>query len=340
LVASVIQQAVAAEGLPEGVFSLLFGSGAEIGGALVRHPQIQAVTFTGSLGAGRTLMDLAAARPQPIPCFTEMSSGNPVFILPGALTGGAETLAEALLNSFTLGAGQFCTKPGIVFLPDLPEADLFQQRLCALVSQAQPFTLLTAGIARDYTRLTSARATQATLAAQAPKPEPGSDAVPACHADAQLFAASLDEFLRRPALSEEIFGPDTLLVRCPSVESFLGAAHSLDGHLTATLLGSEEDLGQERELIALLEQKAGRLLFNGFPTGVEVSHAMVHGGPYPATSDSRFTSVGSQSIFRFVRPVCFQNFPDSLVPAELQAANPLGILRLIDGVPSREPLAE
>jgi NADP-dependent aldehyde dehydrogenase len=334
LVASVIQQAIAAEGLPEGVFSLLFGSGVETGAALVRHPLIQAVTFTGSLGAGRILMDLAAARPRPIPCFTEMSSGNPVFILPGALTGRAEALAQDLFSSFTLGAGQFCTKPGIVFLPELPETDLFQQKLCALVCQAQPFTLLTPGIARDYARSSRARVGQATLAAQAS----GADAAPGCHADAQLFTVSLDEFLRQPGLSEEIFGPDTLLVRCPSVEDFLRAAETLDGHLTATLLGSEEDLAAQRELVALLGQKAGRLLFNGFPTGVEVAHAMVHGGPYPATSDSRFTSVGSQAIFRFVRPVCFQNFPDALVPAELQAANPLEILRLIDGVRSREPL--
>jgi NADP-dependent aldehyde dehydrogenase len=334
LVASVIQQAVADAGLPEGVFSLLFGSGVETGAALVRHPLIRAVTFTGSLSAGRILMDMAAARPRPIPCFTEMSSGNPVFILPGALRGGTEALAQSLFNSFTLGAGQFCTKPGIVLVPEQPETALFQQNLFQLVNQAQPFTLLTPGIARDYARSTKVRATQATLAAQAPD----SDAAPACLAHARLFTASLDEFLSEPVLSEEIFGPDTLLVRCSSAADFLRAAETLEGHLTATLLGSDEDLAANRALIALLEQKVGRLLFNGFPTGVEVSHAMVHGGPYPATSDSRFTSVGSRSIFRFVRPVCFQNFPDALVPAQLQAANPLGILRLVDGASNRDPL--
>jgi alpha-ketoglutaric semialdehyde dehydrogenase len=336
LVATVIQQAVADCGLPEGVFSLLFGSGIEAGAALVKHPLTQAVTFTGSLGAGRVLMDMAAARARPIPCFTEMSSGNPVFILPGALHGGAEALAQNLYNSFTLGAGQFCTKPGIVFLPEQSETPSFLKRLCELVTQAEPFTLLTPGIARDYARSTSKRASQATLAGQAP----ASDTTPACPAHAQLFSASLDEFLSQPALSEEIFGPDTLLVRCPDLADFLRAAETLDGHLTATLLGSDEDLASQRELISLLEQKGGRLVFNGFPTGVEVSHAMVHGGPYPVTSDSRFTSVGSQAIFRFVRPVCFQNFPDKLVPAELQAANPLGLLRLIDGVSSRESLPE
>jgi len=332
LVATVIQRVVAEAGLPEGVFSLLFGSGVEAGGALVRHPLVQAVTFTGSLGAGRKLMDMAAARPHPIPCFTEMSSGNPVFILPGALKAGAEALAQGLFSSFTLGAGQFCTKPGIVLLPEQSETASFLAKLTELVAQAAPFTLLTTGIARDYARASGQRATQATLAAQAPAP--GNS--PACPANARLFSATLEEFLRKPELSEEIFGPDTLLVHCQSPAEYLSAAESLDGHLTATLLGSEQDLAAHRDLIALLEQKAGRLIFNGFPTGVEVSHAMVHGGPYPATADSRFTSVGTRSIYRFARPVCFQNFPDTLVPAELQAANPLGILRLIDGVASRE----
>ena len=334
LVATVIQRVVGEAGLPEGVFSLLYGSGVEAGGALVRHPLVQAVTFTGSLGAGRKLMDMAAARPRPIPCFTEMSSGNPVFILPGALRDGAEALAQGLFGSFTLGAGQFCTKPGIVLLPEQAETAAFMAKLTQLVAQAAPFTMLTAGIARDYARASSHRAAQATLAAEAPVR--GSE--PACPANAQLFSTTLEEFLRQPELSEEIFGPDTLLVHCHSPAEYLHAAEALDGHLTATLLGSEEDLAAHRELIALLEQKAGRLIFNGFPTGVEVSHAMVHGGPYPATADARFTSVGTRSIYRFARPVCFQNFPDALVPAELRAANPLGILRLLDGVPSREAL--
>jgi NADP-dependent aldehyde dehydrogenase len=337
LVATVIQQAVAAAGLPEGVFSLLYGSGIETGAALVRHPLVHAVTFTGSLGAGRKLMDMAAARPRPIPCFTEMSSCNPVFILPGALSGdAAETLARNLFGSFTLGAGQFCTKPGIVFIPEQAETDAFLLKLCELVAQAQPFTLLTAGIARDYARSSAERATQATLAAAAPS----TSSAHACPANAQLFTTTLSEFLSQPELSEEIFGPDTLIVRCPTPADFVGAAEALDGHLTATIAGTPEDLATAPELVHVLERKAGRLLFNGFPTGVEVSHAMVHGGPYPATSDSRFTSVGTQAIFRFARPVCFQDFPEALVPAELQAANPLGILRLIDGVSSREPLPE
>lgn len=336
LVAEVMQQAVASEGLPEGVFSLLYDADIEAGAALVRHPLVQAVAFTGSLGAGRALMDMAAARTHPIPCFAEMASCNPVFILPGALAKGADALAQGLFNSFTLAAGQMCTKPGIVLLPGQQETPAFAVKLSELVTQAQPFTLLTAGIAREYARGTSLRGKLATQAAQAP----ASGTASACPANAQVFTTTLEEFLEQPGLSEEIFGPDTLLVYCDSPAEYLRAAKTLDGHLTATVLGSEEDLAAHRELIAILEQKAGRLIFNGFPTGVEVAHAMVHGGPYPSTSDSRFTSVGSASIYRFARPVCFQNFPDALVPAELQAANPLGILRLIDGVPSREAVAQ
>jgi 2,5-dioxopentanoate dehydrogenase len=332
LVAAVIQKAVANAGFPEGIFSLIYDSGFEAGKALVRHPLVRAVAFTGSFSAGRTLMDLAAARQCPIPCFTEMSSGNPVFILPGALKAGPEHLAQGLFNSFTLGAGQFCTKPGIVLFPEQSETAGFLARLSELVAQAQPYTLLTPGIAREYARAANHRATQAGIAAQSPVAE----TVPACPANAQLFLSTLDEFLQWPKLSEEIFGPDTLLVRCDNPHEYLRVARSLHGHLTATLFGSEEDLAAHRDLIAVLEEKAGRIIFNGYPTGVEVSHAMVHGGPYPATADARFTSVGTRSIYRFARPVCFQNFPDALVPAELHAANPLGILRLIDGVSSRD----
>jgi NADP-dependent aldehyde dehydrogenase len=335
LAAEAVRQAVADAQLPEGVFSLLFDSGFEIGAALVKHPLVQAVAFTGSLRAGRALMDMAAARPRPIPCFTEMASCNPVFVLPGALRGGADTLAQNLFNSFTLGAGQMCTKPGIVLMPEQAETAGFTGKLSQLVAQAPPFTLLTAGIARDYARGTGHRAAQAALVAEAPL----ADGSPACPANAQLFSATLDQFLNQPDLSEEIFGPDTLLVQCQSPDEYLRAAQALDGHLTATVLGTDEDLAEHRDLIAVLEQKAGRIIFNGFPTGVEVAPAMVHGGPYPSTSDSRYTSVGSAAIFRFARPVCFQNFPDGLVPQELQAANPLGILRTVDGAPSREALA-
>src|SRR5215469_11613116 len=329
LAAQIITSAVAAEGLHPGVFSVLYGSGGQVGSALVKHPLVCAMAFTGSLHAGRTLMDVCAARPVPIPCFTEMSSGNPVFVLPGALRKGPNQLAQNLFSSVTLGAGQFCTKPGIVLVPELPESKTFFAQLKALVEESQPFTLLTAGIAREYGRATETRAQQVPLAAGAADLEPSG----AYHAQSKLFTVYLDQLIGQPELANEIFGPDTLLVHCDSTADYIRAAEALDGHLTATILGDEDDLATNRELIRILEQKAGRLIFNGFPTGVEVTHAMVHGGPYPSTSDPRFTSVGTLAIYRFARPVCFQGFPQAELPAELQDANPLGILRLRDGRP-------
>jgi NADP-dependent aldehyde dehydrogenase len=328
----IIVDAVAAESLPPGTFSMLFGAGAEIGAALVKHPHIRAVGFTGSLRAGRALMDAAAARPEPIPCFTEMSSGNPVFILPGALRKGPAALAQGLFGSFTLGAGQFCTKPGVVFVSESPQALKFRDELELLVQQSQPFTLLTSGISREYERSSIARATQTSVVESRTSAEKSEGSEP-FHANARLFTTTLNDLISRPDLADEIFGPDTLIVRCGETKDYLDAARALSGHLTATIFGDEEDLAANVELIHILEQKAGRLIFNAFPTGVEVTHAMVHGGPYPATSDPRFTSVGSLAIYRFARPVCFQNFPQSALPPELQDANPLGIHRLRDGKP-------
>lgn len=329
LAAQILAEAVAAEGLHPGVFTMLFDAGVEVGAALVKHPLICAVAFTGSLRGGRALMDLAAARPNPIPCFTEMSSGNPVFILPSALRTDPAKLAAALFGSFTLGAGQFCTKPGIVLVPDVPGDQALLDELRALVQDASPSTLLTSGIAREYARATAVRAEEIPLAAKSG----AQDLASSFQAQTKIFTVCLDEFLVTPSLAHEIFGPDTLLVHCDHTDDLLRAAHTLEGHLTATILGDEEDLVANRELIQVLEQKAGRLLVNGFPTGVEVTHAMVHGGPYPATSDPRFTSVGTLAMYRFARPVCFQNFPQALLPPELQDSNPLRIARLRDGQP-------
>jgi 2,5-dioxopentanoate dehydrogenase len=329
LAAQIITEAAKAEGLHPGVFTMLYDAGIDVGTALVKHPLVRAVAFTGSLKAGRALMDLAAARPDPIPCFTEMSSGNPVFVLPGALRKGPNQLAHDLFNSVTLGAGQFCTKPGIVLVPQAPEGKAFFDQLRALVEESKPFTLLTAGIAREYGRATEARAQQVPLAAPAAVLESSE----AFHAQSKIFSVAVNELIAQPELADEIFGPDTLLVQCDSTQDYIRAAEALDGHLTATILGDEDDLSANRELIRILEQRAGRLIFNGFPTGVEVTHAMVHGGPYPSTSDPRFTSVGSLAIYRFARPVCFQGFPQSMLPPELQDWNPLGIARLRDGKP-------
>ena len=325
LVGGIIQKCVQAAGLHEGVFSLLFDSGVEIGARLVKHPLIKAVGFTGSLKAGRALMDIAASRPDPIPCYAEMSSTNPVFILPGALE-QQEKLAADLTASYTLGAGQFCTKPGLVFLPEQGTADLVS-KLREKVAGLPSFTMLTTGIAAQYKRgLTQRKETAGLSAVLSPAETPN-----AASTVGALLETDVEQLLSDPELAEEIFGPATLLVRCISKEQLLDAARSLQGHLTATLLGTEADFIEHQELVSVLERKVGRLIFNGYPTGVEVCHAMVHGGPYPATSDGRSTSVGTQAIFRFARPVCYQNLPQTALPQALQNSNPLGLLRMVDG---------
>jgi len=336
MVGQVIAHSASECGLPAGVFALLFGPGAEIGAALVEHPKVKAVGFTGSLAGGKALMERAAARPEPIPCFMEMSSVNPVFVLPEALRTGGAQIASGLFASFTLGVGQFCTKPGLVFLPRNREADALVAQLKAHVGQAALSPMLTEGIAKSYRAGVEGRRKHdgvSTLAQAAANGAGISWAVPV------VFEINGSDLVSDPHLAGEIFGPTTLLIRYKSGEELMELACGLEGQLTATLHGSEADLAASADLIAVLERKAGRLIVNGFPTGVEVCHAMVHGGPYPATSDSRATSVGTYSIYRFVRPVCYQDFPQAALPDELKDANPLGIWRLIDGQFTREPLS-
>jgi 2,5-dioxopentanoate dehydrogenase len=331
LVGRAIQESVRACGLPEGVFSLLFGSGSEIGTALMKHPLVRAGGFTGSRTAGRILMDVAASRPEPIPFYAEMSSTNPVFLLPGALRERAENIAAGLHTSFTLGAGQFCTKPGMVFLPQGANAEPFARKLRELVEASTPFHLLTHAIHSSYGSAIAARKAHEGITTVAP----GSSPSPAGFAaSASLFETDAQSFLGSD-LEAEIFGPTTLVVRDASRDQLLAIARSLEGHLTATIHGTEDDLRDFADLIAILETKVGRLIFNGFPTGVEVTHAMVHGGPYPSTSDGRSTSAGTQAIFRFTRLVCYQGFPDSALPDALKNANPLGIWRMVDGEMTR-----
>lgn len=335
LVGHAVQRAVRQCNLPEGVFSLLFDSGNRVGAALIKHPLVKAAGFTGSRTAGRILMDLAAARPEPIPFFAEMSSTNPVFILPGALRERADSIAAGLYASFTLGAGQFCTKPGLVFLPAVAEASDFIKRLQLCIDESAPFHLLTPGIRSSYGAAISARKTKTNVGLIAEKLPAGDDAFSVGGA---IFETNSRSFLTDENLAAEIFGPATLLVHHSNREEVLEAASNLDGHLTATIHGTKQDLQEFSDLIAILERKVGRLVFNGFPTGVEVSRAMVHGGPYPATSDGRSTSVGSQAIFRFCRPVCYQAFPQAALPDALKDANPLHIWRMIDGEMTREPI--
>ena len=308
-------------GCPAGTFSLLFDAGTHIGSALVRHPLIRAVGFTGSFKGGRALMDLAASREQPIPVYAEMGSANPVFILPRALRERGESIAAGLHTSFTLGAGQFCTKPGLVFA-NSPEPP-FLARLRELTTNGPGFSLLSSGIAEAYAKGLQHRS--ALPATTGPQTDTGFTA------HAALLETDYASFAADPSLHEELFGPSTLLITGAGHEEMLAAARALTGHLTASIFGTDDDLRESAELISILETKVGRLVFNGFPTGVEVTHAMVHGGPYPATSDGRSTSVGTQAILRFARPVCYQDFPQHALPAELKDSNPRKILRLWNG---------
>ncbi|HWY02323.1 MAG TPA: aldehyde dehydrogenase (NADP(+)) [Candidatus Acidoferrum sp.] len=333
LVGQMVRDSVRECGLPEGAFSLLFGTGAEIGVALMQHPLVKGGGFTGSRTAGRILMDVAGSRPEPIPFYAEMSSTNPVFILPGALRERSESIAAGLHTSFTMGAGQFCTKPGMVFFPQSSEAASFTDKLRQLVGASAPFHLLTKSIYSSYDSALAGRKnnTAVSLVAEAPKAEP------ACGfaVGAALFETDADTFLSSD-LDAEIFGPTTLLVRHSKRDQILEIARSLEGQLTATIHGTAQDLHDFADLISILEGRVGRLVFNGFPTGVEVCPAMVHGGPYPSTSDGRSTSVGTRAIFRFTRPVCYQGFPDDALPEELKDSNRSGIWRMVDGQMTRE----
>jgi NADP-dependent aldehyde dehydrogenase len=322
IVATAVVAAARETGMPEGVFSLLYGGGRIVGQAVVKHPIIQAVGFTGSRAAGIALMETAAKRPQPIPVYAEMSSVNPVVILPGALARGEAALAEAYYGSLTLGTGQFCTNPGLVFIPD-DSGDAFLARLKTLVETGAPGTMLNASICKAYAAASnvfeSAKGVQ-TLARSANEAGPGQGAPVA-------FTVSIRDFMADDALQGEIFGPGALIVR-GSLAEIEAAIATLEGQLTATVHGTEEELTARASLVFALQQRAGRLIFNGFPTGVEVCASMVHGGPFPATSDGRSTSVGTMAIYRFCRPVAWQSFPQAALPAELQDANPLGIKRM------------
>lgn len=327
LVGEAIERAVTACGMPAGTFALIHGRTTAVGMAIVEHPAIKAVGFTGSLRGGRALFDAAARRPEPIPVYAEMGSTNPVFFLPGILKEKGAALAQQYVGSVTLGVGQFCTNPGLSVVQRSPEADAFVQESGQAVAQLAPATMLTKGIYQAYTsgidKLSKTEGMQ--VLAQATSADSFANGTPT------LLTTTADAILADPAIAEEVFGPSSVIVEADDREQLLAVARGLEGHLTATVFGTDDELADYADLLAILEQKVGRLLINGFPTGVEVSHAMHHGGPYPATTDSRSTSVGTNAIVRFARPVCYQNFPDALLPDELKAANPLGIWRLVDG---------
>lgn len=328
LVGTAVQRAVRDCGLPEGVFSMLFGVDAALGAALVADPRIKAVGFTGSRAGGTALMRIAAERSEPISVHAEMSSVNPVFLLPGALAARGAEIAKAFVASLNLGAGQFCTKPGLLVALEGRPLEAFIAFAAAQVRTSAAATPLTDHIQRAYasglTRLSAMAGV--TVAARGEQAD-------GCWSQTALLVAEAETVLAEKRLQEELFGPASLLVQCRDVAQLRELAESLEGQLTAAVHMEAADLGMARELLPVLERKAGRLLFNGFPTGVEVSHAMVHGGPYPATSDPRFTSVGTLAVRRFLRPVCYQDMPAALLPQSLQDGNPLGLWRLRDGRP-------
>jgi len=328
LVGAAVSRAVAACGLPEGVFALLTGQSHELGGALVRDPRIKAVGFTGSRAGGLALMRIAAERPEPIPVFAEMSSINPVLLMPAALAARAEALGTAFIGSLTLGAGQFCTNPGLVFALEGPDLDRFTAAAVTALTAAQPHVMLTPGIFGAFEqgvgRLTGRDGVK--LLARGCVGDGVNQAVGA------LFEVDAATFLADEVLGHEVFGSSSLIVRVPDFATLTTLLERLEGQLTATLHMDAGDADLARGLLPVLERKAGRILANGWPTGVEVSNAMVHGGPFPATSDPRSTSVGTRAIERFLRPVCYQDIPDLLLPLALKAENPLGIARALDGV--------
>ena len=333
LVGRAVQAAARENGLPEGVFALLHGPADDLGHALVTDPRIKAVGFTGSRRGGLALAAAAAARPEPIPVFAEMSATNPVFLLPHALRQGAGDLARDFIASMTSATGQMCTSPGIVLAAESADLETFIQAASTAVAACAATPMLSAGIHDTYEQALSRLAAIDGVTVRAR----GTDAPEVSTAGrAAVLSTDAATFLAHPELQEEVFGPAALIVRVPADGSLETLARALDGQLTATLHAAGADREQAAALLDILELKAGRIIVNGWPTGVEVGHAMIHGGPYPSTTAPATTSVGTGAITRFLRPVSYQNLPADLLPPDLRDDNPLHLWRRIDGNPTRD----
>ncbi|MDQ0680743.1 alpha-ketoglutaric semialdehyde dehydrogenase [Arthrobacter pascens] len=327
LVGQAVVKAVNDFGLHPGVFSLVYGPGASIGQALVADPAVKAVGFTGSQSAGIALMRTAAARPEPIPVYAEMSSLNPVFVFPGALKGDVDALAQQYVTAVTGSSGQLCTSPGLLFAPTGEAGDKLAAAVGRAVSACAGQTMLTEGIAGSWNSGAEALGAAAGVDVVGRGTAGPTENAPA----PAIFGTNINEFVSNHVLHAEIFGAASLVIRYTTTEELLEAIHRLEGQLTASLQLTAEDYPTAAALIPALEQKVGRIIVNGWPTGVEVGHAMVHGGPFPATSDTRTTSVGTLAINRFLRPVAYQNLPQQLLPVPLQDSNPWHLNRRIDG---------
>ena len=328
LVGKAIQKAVEKTGVPAGVFSLLYDQGHDVGAYLVKHPNTHAVAFTGSFKGGKALIQLSQQREVPIPVFAEMGSINPIVLLPEALNNRGQALARQCAASIALGAGQFCTNPGLMLAIKSPSLHVFKAELANAILETPSATMLTPGICENYSGLSTAvlKANGVRIIAESPlvNQELQSQSI------ARVAEVSAADFLTNKQLQEEIFGPYSLLVVADDQAELNTVVDALEGQLTATIMAEKQDLAEFPEFIDKLTGKTGRIILNGVPTGVEVSAAMQHGGPYPATNDSRFTSVGSTAVYRFVRPLAWQDWDDELLPDALKAGNPLGIYRLLD----------
>ncbi|MFT3934038.1 MAG: aldehyde dehydrogenase (NADP(+)) [Chitinophagaceae bacterium] len=332
MVAAIILKAAADCQMPDGIFAHVHGSGFEVGKALVTHPYTKAVGFTGSTAGGKQLFDWGNQRKEPIPVFAEMGSINPVFLLPEKMKQSAADVAKMYAGSITLGVGQFCTNPGLIIGIESPELQTFITTLGKEIEQVAPAKMLHPGIAKAYTEKRATALSQqnvSTVAEAAVKPKEN-EGTPT------IASASGQAFLNNPVLHQEVFGPYSIVIRCASMQEMIEVVKHLEGQLTATLMATDNDIINNNELVEEVQNICGRFILNGVPTGVEVCLSMQHGGPYPATTDSRFTSVGADGIKRFARPVAFQNWSNNLLPDELKNENPLGIWRMVNSEMSKE----
>ncbi len=327
LVTRAIQNACKKQGLPNGVFTSLVGTDFTLGQELVKHPEIRAVGFTGSFSGGKALYDIAVRRDNPIPVYAEMSSINPTILLPNALSRHSETLATNLAGSITLGVGQFCTNPGLLIGIDSPELEAFANSLKDAIQQSAGSTMLHQGIHRNYEEKLENATNQpgVELLGESDQSGGGLTGKPV------VATTTAEHFLSNPTLSEEIFGPYSLLVKCHDNSQLQQVLQAVEGQLTITFMAEEDEIEANRELVTIAENATGRVIFNGVPTGVEVCHSMIHGGPFPATTDARTTSVGTDAIKRFARPVCYQDVPTTLLPSELRNDNSQNIWRVVNG---------
>lgn len=334
LVAAAVIKAAKKTAMPNGVFSNLNSRGVEVGAQLVKHPQVKAVGFTGSIKGGRALFDLASKRAEPIPVFAEMGSINPVVLLPEALKERAESLAKTYANSVTLGTGQFCTNPGLILGVKGTALNNFIETLSEEILRIEPSCMLHPNIKGAYVRNKESAIQQDGLKVTANYGEE----VQVNYAQQVVTTVDGAVFLENQTLHQEVFGPFTMVVQCENIAQLEMLILKLEGQLTGTLIAQEEEAAAYPQIISALQNRVGRLIYNGVPTGVEVCPSMVHGGPYPASTDSRFTAVGVNSIKRWVRPVCFQNWPDQLLPDALKNDNPLNISRLVNNIQTNRKL--